>query len=64
MSIAGDWAPGDTVDATLYVYNDGSIDMSSVTAALSYGSITDGTPVGVTAGPGGSTDNLDEMITA
>ena len=38
--------------------------MSSVTAALSYGSITDGTPAGVTAGPGGSTDNLDEMITA
>jgi len=60
---AGDWAPGDTVEATLYVYNGGSIDMTGLTIALSYGAITDGTPTGVTA-PGGNTDDLDKMIEA
>ena len=60
---AGDWAPGDTVEATLYVYNGGSIDMTQLTVALSYGAITDGTPAGVTV-PGGVTDLLDKMITA
>jgi len=59
----GNWAPGDTVDATLYVYNGGSIDMTHLTAALSYTAIVDGTPTGVTA-PGGNTDALDKMIEA
>ena len=59
----GDWAPGDTVNATLYVYNDGTIDMAHVTVALSYTAVVDGTPAGVTA-PGGDNDLLDKMIEA
>ena len=63
VSTAGDWAPGDTVEATLYVYNGGTIDMTGLTVALSYTAVVDGTPTGVTA-PGGDTDLLDKMIEA
>jgi predicted ribosomally synthesized peptide with SipW-like signal peptide len=57
------WAPGDSVNATIYVNNEGSIEMSSVNITFATTGVVDGTPGTVDAGPGGSTDNLTEMIT-
>ena len=54
-----DWAPGDTVDATLYINNEGTIPASNVTVDFDY-SLTEGTPA--TVDPG--TTSLEDMIKA
>lgn len=56
------WAPGESVNGTLYVNNNGSIDMASVNITVSVADFNDGTPVSVDAGGGGDTDNLTKMI--
>ncbi|MBN1644054.1 MAG: hypothetical protein JW856_04485 [Dehalococcoidales bacterium] len=57
------WSPGDKLEGTLYIYNDGSIDMEQVTIAFSY-RIREGTPGSVDHGPGGDTDSLEMMLIA
>jgi len=57
------FAPGHSINGTVYVNNEGSIAMTSVNMTFSTTSVVDGTPSSVDAGPGGDTDNLLKMIT-
>jgi predicted ribosomally synthesized peptide with SipW-like signal peptide len=61
---ASDWAPGDTIDSTVYVNNEGSMAMTSVNLTITHEAVADGTPGTISPLLGGSTDNLDEMIIA
>lgn len=54
-------APGSTKQAVLYVANNGTVDMSTVTFGSSY-NLSGTTPATVKAGPGGATDDLSKMI--
>jgi len=57
------WAPGDTINGTLYINNDGSIDMTSVNLTFALSAITDGTPTTVDDyNFTNDTDNLSKMI--
>jgi spore coat-associated protein N len=60
---ASTWAPGDTINGTLYINNDGSIDMTSVNLTFALSAITDGTPTTVDDyNLTSDTDNLSKMI--
>ena len=56
------FAPGDSVNATIYVNNEGSLAMASVNMTFSNTGVIDGTPVSVSPLPGGDTDDLLKMI--
>jgi predicted ribosomally synthesized peptide with SipW-like signal peptide len=62
---ASGWAPGETNNGTIYVNNEGSIDMTALTITFTHGSITDGTPTTVDDYDAtNDTDNLTKMIKA
>lgn len=59
-----DWAPGDTSEVSVFLYNDGTIDMAGVTMKLELGTMVDGTPTSVTGHDGtADTDKLAKMVT-
>jgi predicted ribosomally synthesized peptide with SipW-like signal peptide len=65
LSSPGAWKPGDTLEGSLYLYNGGTIDITSVTVAFTYDSVVDGTPATVYGYDGtADTDKLDKMVYA
>jgi spore coat-associated protein N len=64
-STPSNWKPNDTNPATLYLYNGGSVAISSITVEFEYTSVTNGTPTSVYGYDGtADTDKLDKMIKA
>ena len=67
--VTGTWVtpagfkPGNTLAATLYAKNSGSVDMAHVTVQFTY-TLTDGTPATVHPIGTASTDKIEQMLTA
>lgn len=61
---SANWAPGGTEEGTLYISNNGTIAMTSLTVSFSYGAIdTDDRPTTISGSPWNlDTDKFDKMI--
>lgn len=58
------WAPGANVSNTIYVNNEGTLNMTSLKLTITYPKVVNyASSSNITAGPGGATDELDKMIT-
>lgn len=63
---SSNWAPGDNATGTLWINNDGSINISTLTITFNYGSVnTTGRPTTISGSPwSDDEDKFDKMVVA